>query len=201
VSPLLAGLQELKAILRVAFFVAAALLCVVFLLDWLVRTRRISPFNSVARFIRRTVDPMIAPVERRVVRAGGLPSQAPWWALVVTVLTGILVLVLLDQATVWVVQARTAGRFGARGVFVLLVSWTFGLLQIALLVRVVASWFRVSEYSPWIRWSVVLTEPILRPLRNVLPTVGMFDISPIVAWILLRILESVIAGSLARGLT
>jgi YggT family protein len=201
VSPLLAGLQELKAILRVAFFVAAALLCVVFLLDWLVRTRRISPFNSVARFIRRTVDPMIAPVERRVVRAGGLPSAAPWWALVVTVLAGILVLVLLDQVTVWVVQAQTAGRHGARGVFVLLVSWTFWLLQIALLVRVVASWFRMSEYSRWIRWSVVLTEPILRPLRNVLPTVGMFDISPIVAWILLRILESVIVGSLARGLT
>ena len=80
--------------------------------------------------------------------------------------------------------------------FVLLVSWTFGLLQIALLVRVIASWVRVSEYSPWIRWSVVLTEPILRPLRAILPTVGMIDITPLVAWFLLRILQSVIVGGL-----
>ena len=179
-----------------AFFAIAVLLFVVFLLDWLVRTRRINPFNPVARFVRRTVDPLIAPVERRVVRAGGVPSQAPWWALVIVVVSGILILVLLDQVSGWVIQAATAGRLGARGVVALVVSWTFGVLQIALLVRVISSWFRVSEYSPWIRWSVVLTEPILRPLRAVLPTIGMIDITPLVAWFLLRILQSVIVGGL-----
>ena len=182
--------------LRVAFFAIAVLLFVVFLIDWLVRTRRISPFNPVARFFRRTVDPLIAPVERRVVRAGGLPAQAPWWALVVVVVSGILILVLLDQVSRWVMQAAGAGRTGAGGVFALLVSWTFGILQIALLVRVISSWFRVSEYSKWIRWSVVLTEPILRPLRAVLPTIGMIDISPLVAWFLLRVLQSVVEGAL-----
>lgn len=193
---LLAVLQQLRAVLRVAFLAVAALLFVVFLVDWLARTRRINPFGSVARLVRRTVDPMIAPVERRVLRAGGLPSQAPWWALVVAVLAGILVLVVLDQAAGWLVQAEMAGRYGPRGVIALLISWSFGLLQIALLVRVVSSWIRVSESSPWIRWSVVLTEPILRPLRRVLPSVGMLDISPLVAWFLLRILQSVVVGAI-----
>ena len=41
--------------------VAAGLICVV---DWLVRTRRISPFSSVARFFRSRIDPLVAPVER-----------------------------------------------------------------------------------------------------------------------------------------
>jgi YggT family protein len=37
-----------------------------------------------------------------------------------------------------------------------------------------------------VRWSYRLTEPILGPLRRVLPPLGMFDLSPIVAWLLLE---------------
>ena len=198
-TSLLAVLHEILAVLRVAFFAIAVVLFVVFLVDWLVRTRRINPFNPVARFFRRSVDPLIAPVERRVVRAGGLPSQAPWWALVFVVVAGILVLVLLDQVGRWVMQAAMAGRSGAGGVLALLVVWTFGLLQIALLVRVISSWFRLSEYSPWIRWSVVLTEPILAPLRQVVPTIGMIDITPIIAWFLIGLVQWLVLGALIGG--
>jgi YggT family protein len=63
-------------------------------------------------------------------------------------------------------------------------------------VRVVSSWFRVSEYSKWIRWSVVLTEPILRPLRRVIPSVGMIDITPIVAYFLIWLVSSFVLSLL-----
>ena len=72
----------------------------------------------------------------------------------------------------------------------LLVRWTFAILQIALLVRVLSSWFRISPYSPWVRWAYAITEPILRPLRQVIPTIGMVDITPIAAYFLLYLLES-----------
>jgi YggT family protein len=74
----------------------------------------------------------------------------------------------------------------------LIVTWVFGILQLALLVRVIASWFRLSEWKPWIRWAVVLTEPILRPLRRVIPPFGMIDVTPLVAWLALRIIESLL---------
>lgn len=186
----IAVLERFLAVLRVAFFVAAVVLLVVFLTDWLVRTRRINPFNPVARFFRRSVDPLIAPVERRVLRAGGLPSAAPWWALAAVVVAGIVILALLDWLIGWLAGAATAARAGSRGIVQLLIVTVFGVMQIALLVRVVASWLRLSEWRWWIRWAVVLTEPILRPLRALLPPLGgVVDLSPLIAWFLLRLLQ------------
>ena len=182
-------LDVLIPLLRIAIFAVAVILFAVFALDWLVRTRRISPFSPVARFFRRAVQPLVAPVERRVVRAGGLPTSAPWWALVTVVVAGILIIVLLEYLRGQIAVAASAMRAGPRGVYVLLVSWTFGILQLALLIRVIASWFRLSEYKRWIRWAVVLTEPILRPLRSIIPPLGMIDITPLVAWFVLSLLR------------
>lgn len=182
--------------LGTALFWSAVVLAVVFAIDWLVRTRRISPFNPVARFFRTSVDPLLAPVERRVVRAGGLPTSAPWWALVALVVGGIVLITLLGFLRGWIGGVVYAVSAGPRGVFVFLVSLTFGLLQAALLVRVLSSWFRISPYSAWIRWSFVLTEPILGPLRRVIPPFGMMDVTPIVAYFLLRILASLILSQL-----
>lgn len=176
----------------------AVLLGIVALLDWLVRTRRLNPFNPVARFMRRAVDPLIVPIENRVVRAGGMPQSAPWWALVFVVLLGIVALEGLRFIRNQIGVAVATGSQGPRGVLFLLVHWTFAVLQIALIVRVVSSWFRLSPYSPWVRWSFALTEPILRPLRAVIPPLGMLDLSPIVAYFLLRIVESLIVGALFR---
>jgi YggT family protein len=182
--------------LGTALFWSAVVLAVIFAIDWLVRTRRISPFNPVARFFRTSVDPLLAPVERRVVRAGGLPTSAPWWALVALVVGGIVLITLLGFLRGWIGGVVYAVSAGPRGVFVFLVSLTFGLLQAALLVRVLSSWFRISPYSAWIRWSFVLTEPILGPLRRVIPPFGMMDVTPIVAYFLLRILASLILSQL-----
>lgn len=177
--------------LGVRYLVAAVATClgVLFLLDWLVRTRRINPFHPVARAIRRFVDPLIAPVERRIVRAGGMPSSAPVWALVGVVIGGIIIVSGLD----FVVQSLTAMFMavasGPAGIFALLVRLTFGLLRLALIIVVIVSWLPVSPFSSWVHWAFSLTEPFLRPLREMLPRVGMFDISPIVAYFLLGILE------------
>ena len=177
--------------LRLVLFVLAAVLFVLFAADWLVRTRRINPFHPVARFFRRTVDPIILPVERQVVRAGGLPSSAPWWALVAVVVGGILLIVALDFVRDLLFTGFVAAGAGTRGLYYLLVRWTFGILRLALFVRIIASWLRLSEFKPWIRWSVALTEWLLRPLRSFIPPLGMIDVTPIVAYLVLWMLEGI----------
>ena len=84
-------LDAVLGVLRLVVFIIAAAALVIFTIDWLVRTRRLSPFGAVARFFRRVVDPLIVPIEHRVVRAGGLPSSAPWWALIAIVIGGLVV--------------------------------------------------------------------------------------------------------------
>ena len=174
-------------VVRRALFAVAVVAAVIALLDWLVRTRRVNPFSPIARFCRRFIDPLMVPVERRIVRAGGQPSSAPWWTLVVVVVGGLLLVTALEFLGRFALQAMwglsSPARFG-----VLLLSWTFALLRIALIVRVISSWFRISPYSRWIRWSYSLTEWMLGPLRRILPLVGPIDISPLVAFLVLSLL-------------
>jgi YggT family protein len=194
---MLSVLDAVLSVLRVAVFVLAATALVVFTIDWLVRTRRLNPFGAVARFFRRVVDPLIVPVERRVVRAGGLPATAPWWALVVVVLGGLVLLAVLEFIRGQVAFASAAGSIGARGVLAVLITWTFGILQLALIVRVVSSWVRVSEYSRWVRWTLPLTEWLLRPLRNLIPPLGgAIDLSPLAAFLVLVLAKRVLLGIL-----
>ncbi|HET6680406.1 MAG TPA: YggT family protein [Gemmatimonadaceae bacterium] len=193
-SILLSAIDALLPIVRVAFLGAAVVATALCTADWLVRTRRLSPFSGAARFIRSSVDPLLAPVERRIVRAGGSPTSAPWWGLAAVIVGGIVVLSLLGFLRGQLAFLAYAAGAGPGGLLRLAISWTFSLLQIALIVRVLSSWIRVSPYSPWIRWSFVLTEWLLRPLRQVVPTIGMIDITPIIAYFALSLLERLFLG-------
>ncbi|MGH7652911.1 MAG: YggT family protein [Gemmatimonadaceae bacterium] len=185
----LAGADAASQLLRTALFSIAVVFGAICVLDWAVRTRKISPFNAVARFCRSTIDPFISPIERKVVRAGGTPASAPLWALAIIVIGGILLLTLVDFIKLEVIRSIVASQEGSAGIFHLLVSWTFTVLKVALIVRVLSSWFPISPYSGWVRWSYALSEPILTPLRRIVPTMGAFDFTPIVAYFLLDIIE------------
>jgi YggT family protein len=186
------GVGVVIDVLRTVLLSIALVFGAICLLDWAVRTRKISPFNAIARFCRSTVDPLIVPVERKVVRAGGTPAAAPLWALAAVVIGGILLLTFLDFIRLGVANSIIASQSGAGGIFHLLVSWTFTILKIALLVRVISSWLPVSPYSVWVRWSYVLSEPILVPMRRIVPNLGGLDVTPILAYFLLNLTESLL---------
>lgn len=174
---------------RVALLYAAVVLAFVCAIDWAVRTRRISPFSRIARFFRARIDPLMVPVERVILRAGGTPSSAAWWTLVALILFGILLITLLQFAGGILTQV-VFGINEPRSIPLLLVSWAFSVLRLALLVRVISSWLPISPYSRWLRWSYVLTEWMIAPLRRIIPLIGMIDITPIIAWFLLNLIQS-----------
>jgi YggT family protein len=82
------------------------------------------------------------------------------------------------------------------GDFVLfLVNTITTVLWLALLGRVILSWLNVTPQSPLypiatILWQV--TEPILSPIRRMLPSMGMFDLSPMIALLLVTLIQRVV---------
>ena len=78
-----------------------------------------------------------------------------------------------------------------------LVNFVCLILSLAILIRVVISWFPVNRYHPAILLLDGVTEPILSRLRRILPLVGMFDFSPFVA-IAILFLIPVIMNALLR---
>jgi YggT family protein len=176
---------------RVALFYAGILVAVICAFDWAVRTRRINPFNRVARFFRGSVDPLMLPVERVILRAGGAPAAAPWWALVAFAVFGIALISLLEFLGGVFYQIAVVSTQPGQAPLLLL-SWAFAFLKFALIVRVLSTWLPVSPHSKWIRWSYVLTDWLINPLRRLIPLLGMIDITPIVAWFLIGLIQKLL---------
>jgi len=59
-------------------------------------------------------------------------------------------------------------------------------------VRVIASWFGVSPYAKWMRPVLALTNWIVEPLRRIVPPIGMIDVSPMVAYLILLVARMII---------
>src|SRR5256712_3999573 len=169
-------------IVRVLVFAAFGLAALVALAGWLVRTRRVSPFGGVGRTLRSVTDPVLRPVETRLVRLGGNPVHAGWWLVVLVAVAGVLLLAVTDwvgRTARWFYGAATGGP-GA--LFAFLIGAAYNLLIIALVVRVVASWLGWFRYSRWIRPAYALTDWLVEPIRRLLPPAGAIDLSPLVAW-------------------
>lgn len=185
---------------RLALLAVGIVLAVVAALDWAARTRRLNPFGGIARFMRARVDPRLAGVERQVMRMGGQLSATPWWALLAYVVLAALAIALLDAAIGLVLDAQAAFGRGALGVLFLLIRWTFAFLKFALIVRVVVSWLPRLAHSRWLSWSYGATDWMLRPLRRVVPPLGVIDITPLVAYFGLVIVEWLVESVLLAGL-
>lgn len=182
--------------LRPTVFVVAAITAIGAVSSWAVRTRRIGPFTSFARLTRRGIDPMFLPVERRVVRFGGMPAQAPWWTVAVVVVVGLLSLQIIQFIHDQLMMLAMSSMGGQKKVVLLIINWAISFLQFALIARVISSWVGGSPYSKWWRWAYRSTDWIITPLRRVLPTFGVVDISPMVAYFGLMILGNLLGGAI-----
>ena len=194
IVPLLAGAVAVTRTLVFGVVCLGAILCGV---SWAVRTRRLNPFGAAGRLARDRVDPMLAPVQRAVRRAGGTESSVPWWGLAALVLGGIVAVQVVEYLASLVLQViAVSSGGGVLGLLRLAASLTFSLLELAILVRVVASWIPALAGARWLRWAYTLSEPILEPLRRVLPTLGPIDISPLVALLLLQLIGGFIVSAM-----
>jgi YggT family protein len=174
---------------RYAVFTVFLFSAAVTLGSWAVRTRRINPFGRAAQTIRKLTDPVLEPIEAWLLRRGGNPQQAGWWLLGMTVVGGIVLITVVQWlvAEIGVMAQSTAS--GPRGILRLVVSYAGRLLLLAIIVRVIGSWFGVGRFNRWMKPAYVLTDWIVQPLRRVIPPIGMIDITPIVAWFLIMVLR------------
>jgi YggT family protein len=143
----------------------------------------------VGRGLRQVTDPLLRPVEGRVVRAGGSPAHAGWWLVIGVAILGVLVVSLAQWLVNAWVSISGAANAGPRVVIALVVEIAFDLLFLAVFVRAIASWLSAFRYSRWMRPVYWLTDWIVEPIRRMLPPTGAFDFSPVVALVVLYVLK------------
>jgi YggT family protein len=185
----MSGMAGVVIVLRSVLLALGAIAAIAAAIAWGVRTRRLGPFTWAGRFARRWIDPLLAPVERLMLRTGAHPTSAPWWGLVILLVAGALLLSGVQALAGVALQVSWAAGHPAQAP-VLVLSWAFMFLRLALIVRVLVSWIPASPYAWWVRWSYRLTEWMLRPLRSVVPLFGAVDVTPVIAYFLLWLLQS-----------
>jgi YggT family protein len=196
-TALLVALDFLISIARTAALLLAVAALLAALLDRAVRKRQINPFSYPGRFSRRVIDPLLAPFERRLLLSGRPADSAAWWMVGAVVVGGLLTIALLAFIRDELFRMAVASQQGAGGILMLVVGWAFAVVKIALIVRVLSSWFRLNPFSRGMRLVYALTEWILRPLRQLIPPIGgTIDLSPLIAYFLLSLLGGAVRSVL-----
>jgi len=181
---------------RLLVLAAVAATVAVAATHWAVRAKHLSPFGAPARTVRRLSDPVLRPLEKRLVRWGRNPQDAPLWLVGLTVASGILLLSLLGWLTGWINQLLWLQSAGPITWVRFLVASVTQVLMLAILVRVIASWFGVSTLNRRMRPVAFLTDWLIEPIRRRLPPTGPLDLSPIVAYFVLFLLRGVLLALL-----
>lgn len=160
----------------------------------------VNPFGRVAINIRRLSDPLINPARRVLAGFGIEQKYAPVLTLFITILLGYFVIQLFEsvlggiKGVLMSVQAKDPAKI--LGFILFSALDVYGLL---LFIRIIFSMGMVSYVNPIMRFLMKITDPILVPLRRVIPPMGMFDLSPLVAFLIIWLFKAAIAGTLLRG--
>jgi len=162
-----------------------------------------NPFKWSVRNVRRATDPILTPVRRMLMSIRVDPSVAPFIAILGLVVAGYLLIQVAGSilnTVAGVIYATTSGQLGAPVAIIgYLLFGLLGLYSLAIFVRIIFLWIAVSYANPVMRLLFRLTEPLLGPLRRSIPPVGMFDVSPIVAFLIIWFCQIAVAGTLLRG--
>ena len=160
----------------------------------------LNPFAWTSRTVRRLTDFLVVPVRGGLRDMSMDPKFAPLVVILLVILLGYLISWLVGTILgtvlgVWD-SVRRAALITAIGYLI------YGLLSIYLILifaRVIFSWGRLSYRNRIMRFLYNTTEPLLGPLRRTLPPLGPFDISPIVAGLIVLLFRAAVAGTLLSG--
>jgi YggT family protein len=159
-----------------------------------------NPFGWTSRTLRRLTDPFVVPVRGALRQVGIDPKFAPLVVILVSILLGYFLLQLVSTIAMTVTGVITSLQSGA--IIAVLGFILYGLISIYILLvfmRIIFSWGMVSYSNRIMRFLVNATEPLLGPLRRIIPPLGPMDISPIFAFLILWLFQQAIAGTLLRG--
>jgi YggT family protein len=146
------------------------------LLRFWMQVIRVRPPASVGQFTFTLSDWLVRPLRRIVPGMGGYD-----WASLI----GAFLVVL--AASSLMLLAGVSGQFVLMAALLRFLNWIIYGFMGLLIIEVIFSW--VNPYAPLAPFVRALNEPLLRPIRRVVPAIGGIDFSVLVAFILLQIIQ------------
>jgi YggT family protein len=152
------------------------------LLRFLLQVVKADFYNPICQFLVKVTNPLVVPLRKIIPGYGGLDFATLLLALV---LQGLGIVAILMLNGYGVPNPMLLVIWAALGIIGLLVNIYF----FALLAMIILSWVAPGSNNPAIYLLHQITEPVMAPLRKVLPSMGGLDFSPILVFILINVIQ------------
>ncbi|MBI3949172.1 MAG: YggT family protein [Acidobacteria bacterium] len=187
------------ALLALLVKAAVAVIIVLMLLRGMITWFNLNPFGWFAYNVRRLTEPMVEPLRRNLFAMQARRDIAPLLLVIFVLIVAYFVLGLLDQfhqATVYAAAGLSALSQGQsfQGIRYVIGALAIGVLSVvitAIIVQVIFSW--VGVWGNWLARLVNrIAEPVLMPFRRMIPPLGVIDISPLIAIMILSLISAAV---------
>ena len=171
-----------------------SIVLLIVMMRFLLQLVRADFYNPISQMIVKFTNPMLIPLRRVIPGFGGLDVASLVLAVGVQYLILALILILATG--------------GANLPFIEMVGWAFvGILKLlfsiyfwGMLIVVIASWVAPGSYNPALILINQLLEPLIRPIRKILPDMGGLDLSPLVVMLGIQLAEVLVLYPLKQVL-
>lgn len=177
----------LADILITILLIASTFYMTIVLLRFLLQLARADFYNPISQFVVKATNPLLRPLRRVIPGWGGIDGAALVLAVVIQAIAFLLILVTLNGG-IPSINPITLLVWAALNVLDLVVKIYFW----SVIAVVVISWIAPGSHHPAIQLVAQITEPVMRPVRNVIPSMGGLDLSPIVVFLILNVVSVVI---------
>ena len=156
-------------------------------LRFLMQVSRANYYNPIAQGFVKATNPLLRPLRRFIPGWGGIDGAALVLAVIIQAITFFLILVALNSS-IPAINPLTLLSWAILNVLDLNVKIYFW----SVIAVVVVSWIAPQSGHPAIQLVAQITEPVMRPVRNVMPSMGGLDLSPIIVFLILNVVSVVI---------
>lgn len=169
-----------------------SLYLLIVLLRFILQLVRADFYNPLSQFIVRATQPLLKPLRRVIPGFAGIDIASLVLALVVQLILLGVIITLMGYALPPVLQLLVWALVGITALFL-------KIFFFALIISVILSWVAPHSQNPAALLVYQLCEPVLAPIRRVLPSMGGLDLSPIFAFIALNLLDMLLITNLAMA--
>ncbi|OLF50933.1 YggT family protein [Pseudomonas chlororaphis] len=167
-----------------------SLYLLIVLLRFVLQLVRADFYNPLCQFAVRATQPLLKPMRRIIPSVFGLDMSSLVLAIVVQLLLMALTLLLTYGTTGNPVQLLIWSIIGVTALFL-------KIFFFALIISVILSWVAPGSHNPGAELVNQICEPALAPFRRILPSMGGLDISPILAFMVLKLIDMLVINNLA----
>jgi YggT family protein len=167
-----------------------SLYLLIILLRFVLQLVRADFYNPLSQFAVRATQPLLKPLRRIIPSMFGLDMSSLVLAIIVQMILMALTLLLAYGTTGDPLHLLIWSIIGVTALFL-------KIFFFALIVSVILSWVAPASHNPGAELVNQITEPMLAPLRRILPNLGGLDISPILAFMVLKLLDMLVINNLA----